>query len=238
MNATAALAEVASPAIRYVDPSHVAELASVSKATILTWARTGAMPKPVRLGPKGRVLRWPATTIDDWLASRSQPCPVASGSFRTESRQPEKLMPRQITTVASIETNWFDVCTTPSTADNSGNAVVQPGSITRDLLAMGSQGTLIQVRLKYPTSATVTTSPVVQLFGKDGGGLFQRLSDIDGIHQQTLSVDTSNDVRDGTYSYTQPIEVDADACSYVLAAIKTALAGSGLTGATIQARVK
>lgn len=149
----------------------------------------------------------------------------------------------QTTNPASVTSEWQDVGTTVTTADNSGSIVTNPGSIstlntTRLYVSMQARFTSVQFRLKYPTAGTVTTNIIVQPFGLTLGGLYQRLVDATALHQIPLTVDTTNDVRDGTYSYTQPAEVDASACDKVLIAVYTALAGTSLTGATIQARVK
>ena len=56
----------------YVDARHVATIVGVSKHSVLQWARNGSMPRPARLGPKGRILRWRADVIDAWLAEHEQ----------------------------------------------------------------------------------------------------------------------------------------------------------------------
>ncbi len=156
---------------------------------------------------------------------------------------------RQITLPVSVVSDWVDLCTAPTAAEAdsgvmAGGAVVAPTLVTRaaqNWLYVAGLGSTVQLRLKYPTAGTVTTSPVVQPFGRDRRGAPQRLVDGSGVHALVLSVDPVNDVRDSAtpqMSYTQPVEIDADGCAEVLAAVRTALAGTGLTGATIQARVK
>src|SRR5947207_1001973 len=78
-------------------------------------------------------------------------------------------------------TNWTDICTAPATADNSGSLITNPGAITRsaqNLFQIAGFGTTVQVRLKYLTAATPTTNPVVQFFGKDSLGSWQRLFEV------------------------------------------------------------
>ncbi|MGE0534941.1 MAG: hypothetical protein AB7O68_08190 [Pirellulales bacterium] len=137
----------------------------------------------------------------------------------------------------SATSDWVDVCSTPATADNGGGVVLDPLSIER-WLDLGGVGSTLQVRLKYPTAGSVTTSPVVQVFGRDRNDSPQRLVDVDGVHDLTLSADAANDVQDSTYSYTEAAEVDCDGNLHALVAVQVALAGSSLTGATIQARNK
>lgn len=141
----------------------------------------------------------------------------------------------------STMTDWVMVCDDPATADNAGSTVVNPGGITRSAqrkCKMIGSGTTAAIRLRYPTAGTVTTAPVVQVFGFDSAGIPERLVDATASHALTLTVDTANDARDGTYSYTQPVEVDVNACTEFLVAVKTALGGSSLTNATIVVRIK
>ncbi len=153
---------------------------------------------------------------------------------------------RRFVLPVSIASDWIDICTQPNATDNESGVmtaglVVNPSAITRatqNWLQMAGFGTIVQLRLKYPTAANGLTNPVVQIFGRDRLEQAQRLVDAGGVHSVTLSIDAANDVRDATFSYTQPVECDANGCAEVLAAVKTALTGTGITGATIQARVK
>lgn len=138
-------------------------------------------------------------------------------------------------------TNWGVACSAPKTADNSGNAIVNPSLITRaeqHWVKLGQRGTTLQVRLKYETAGSISTQVVVQIFGRDGNLITERLLDSSGTHPLSLTADTSNDARDATYSYTQPVEVDCNGNSEVLVAIKTALAGTGLDAPAILVRLK
>lgn len=143
----------------------------------------------------------------------------------------------------SVISDWVDLCTAPETADNSGSTVVAPLGITRAeqfrLFTRGI-GTTLQIRLKYDDGASTLTSPVVQPFGFDGNNSPQKLVDADGTHELTLTLDDTSDVQDGTYKYSQPVEVDMDGCASVLVAVKTAFnATSGTeTNSAIQVRVK
>lgn len=141
--------------------------------------------------------------------------------------------------------DWVAICTDVTATDNSTATVLNPSGITRSAqnwYEIGGVGTIVQFRLRYTTGITVTVPPVIQPFGRDmhlgGTPLCQRLVDNGGSHQITLTPDATNDVQDGTYSYTQPVDVDASACQGVIAAIKTAFAASNTTGAQIEARVK
>lgn len=83
-------------------------------------------------------------------------------------------------------------------------------------------------RVRYPTAATITTSPIVRLYGAhcseeqakaietagalDDTGLAPpiRLDNIDsGAAGVTLTLDSTNDIRDGTYKYSDPISLTA-----------------------------
>lgn len=165
----------------------------------------------------------------------------ATGTIVPTVIQAGGLKPESTKVPVSIITDWATVCDAPTTSDNSGSTVVNPGGISRsnqNWLQMAGVGTTVQFRLRYPTAGTVSTQVVVQPFGRDSAAVPERLVDTSGTHVFTLTVDTTNDARDGTYSYTQPYEVDANANKEVLIAVKTALAGTSLTNAVIQARLK
>lgn len=141
----------------------------------------------------------------------------------------------------SIQSNWVDVCTAPTEADNEGSTVTTPGSISGDehkLLVVGGVGTTVQFRLKYQADAEDPTSPTIQIFGRDANEAWQRLVDRNGDHELELMIDQENDVQVQGSKFTEPVEVDADANYAVLAAIKTAYSASSNAAATIQARVK
>lgn len=143
----------------------------------------------------------------------------------------------------SVLSDWVDICTAPEAADNSGSTVVAPLGITRaeqNRLFNRGVGTTLQIRLKYDDGAGSLTAPVVQPFGFDGNNSPQKLVDANGDHELTLTLDGTNDVQDGTYKYSQPVEVDMDGCASVLVAVKTAFnASSGdETNSAIQVRVK
>ncbi|MBX9788654.1 MAG: hypothetical protein K2Y37_07035 [Pirellulales bacterium] len=149
--------------------------------------------------------------------------------------------------LSGFNSHWVAVCTDVATADNSGSVVTNPYSITRtsqNWIQLNGLGTTVQFRLQYPVGATVTTSPVIQCFGRDVAGgtasnsRADRLVDPSLAHALTLLVDPSNDVDDGTYKCTQPVEVDANGNIEVIAAVMIALAGTGLSGAQILARVR
>lgn len=140
-----------------------------------------------------------------------------------------------------VISDWIDICTAPEASDNSGGTVVSPGSISRTdqkWIALCSLGSRLLVRLKYDTGVTLPTSPVVQVFGKDSQGTISPLTDASGTHEQTLTVDLTNDVTDGAYKYTTAKTLNIAGCKDVLAAIKTAFAGTGTTNnSAIQVRV-
>lgn len=139
----------------------------------------------------------------------------------------------------SIVSEWVDVHEAPEVQD--GNPTINPGALASSSLSiLLLQGccTTLQVRLKYRTSVAVTVEPVIQVFGCTAGGSYQRLLNGDGQHQLTLDVDATNDVVDGTWSYSQPVEVDVDGCDSALVTVMTALAQGAQNDAVIQARPK
>lgn len=146
----------------------------------------------------------------------------------------------KLTIPVSLATDWVSLRDTPATADNGGSAVTNPGNVLDTVsprLGMDRAGTTVQIRLQYPAGASISTAPVVQLFGIDRNGVPQRLTDADGNHELTLSA-ASSDPTDGTSKWTEAKEVDAQANFQVMVAVKTALAGTGISGAKLLARIK
>jgi len=164
--------------------------------------------------------------------SSSEPSQVSAESFPQAVK--EEMIP------VSPCTNWMTINSAPKVADNGGSAVVTPNAITRAAvvrLRVYPRGTMVAIRMKYETAASAITDPVIQAFGIDSADEVQRLLDAAGIHALTLTTDGTNDVRDGTYSYTAEVEVDAKGCLDVICAVQTAAVGTDMPDPVIQARV-
>lgn len=144
----------------------------------------------------------------------------------------------QAVSTHSIQTEWVALTVSPETADNGGSTVVDPNAIDRWQTVLG--GTSFVFMLKYDDGLTGITNPVVQCFGRahaptssasasDAGGdpVAHKLFDQNGTHEIEIATDTTNDIDDGTFKYSDPFEVDMDAAGEVLLSIKTALAGTG-----------
>jgi hypothetical protein len=146
------------------------------------------------------------------------------------------------TVPASIMSNWVNLCTDIDTADNSGNTVVNPSTITRaeqGKLSMLGSGTSVQWRIRYTTGTTITAG-TIQPFGFDANSVPDKLFDDASTPSNALAFvsDASNDVQDGTYSYTASQETDANGATQVMGAIKVAATGTGAATAVLQVRVK
>lgn len=144
------------------------------------------------------------------------------------------------TVPVSMTNSWQTLVTAIDTADNSGSIVLNPGGISRAAqrkMNMAAQSTTVQVRVRYATSSTITAS-TIQGFGFDDNSIPERLFDSAGNHALSFLSDATNDVQDGTYSYTTSQEVDANAATSVMFAIKVAATGTGAAAAVVQVRVK
>jgi predicted DNA-binding transcriptional regulator AlpA len=76
-----------------LDAKRVAELLGISKRTLRNWVRRGFFPQPVRLGPTGRVLRWPPTVLVRYLRDRAEPS--QGGACGSAPDSPRSLPPAQ-----------------------------------------------------------------------------------------------------------------------------------------------
>lgn len=136
----------------------------------------------------------------------------------------------------SIMGNWVDLVTAVNAADNGGNLVLNPGGITR--AAQGRYNTLgaftrVRARIKYTTGTTITAC-TLQPFGFDANGIPERLADDTGTYSLPFISDATNDVQDGTNSYTATQEFDARGCAQLLLAVRVLATGTGAATCTVQ----
>jgi hypothetical protein len=133
-----------------------------------------------------------------------------------------------------LQTDWQT--STPlisdlSTADNSGNSILDPaasGRATERPHKVNGRGTTLLVCVKYDDGHTaIVTSPVIQLFGKDKNGVYHKLKNAAATHELTLTCAPITDVTDGTWRYSDAVEVDLDGSMEVVGLVKTAFNGDG-----------
>lgn len=136
-----------------------------------------------------------------------------------------------------------------ASADNSGSTVLIPdsqvvGATNRIFRRQRGRGTILRIRVGYDTTLTSITSPVFNVFGrKDSNSPWQRLKNLNGDTDVTVTLSTAADVVVGSLSYSHPDRLvhsfDIDGCDEFLIGTKTALAGSTgvTTSAILQAKV-
>lgn len=161
-------------------------------------------------------------TLTEVVANHSNPGVLANGAI-----------------AVSPTTDWVVVrpAATVNAADNSGSAIVDPNTsiTTSNKLLVGGVGTGIRVRLNY-LSGTLTTDPVIQVFGVDANNVPEPLLDSTGTHELTLS-EAAADIDDGTNSYTAAKEIDCKGNKWIVIGVKTAAAGTAEATMTISARI-
>ena len=131
--------------------------------------------------------------------------------------------------------------------DNSGNDVTNPtgqiDGLTKHILKINKRGTFLQVRLVYDDGLSSITDPVIQIFGRyDNTNQWQRLRNLSDLIDITLTTNTSVDVADGTFLYTDPRfnlhTIDLNATDEIIIGVKTNLSGTGVTNnAVLQAKL-
>lgn len=142
--------------------------------------------------------------------------------------------------VASIRSAWVTVLDagTVTSADNATitaptTQVTRAG--THPIYLGTGAGQYVLVRLGYDASLSVTTNPVVKVFGRRSGGAWELLPTRGGALSITLSA-ASTDISDGTLKYTTPAAsstIDTLGCDEILVGVETALAGTGTTSTAI-----
>ncbi len=151
-------------------------------------------------------------------------------------------------TPVSLASDWVELLSALHVADNSGNAVVNPGALSREaikVLKLAGQGTALELCVQY-ISGEAWTDVTLQLFGFDSGKslgngtpLFDgakcrphKLFDADDTHELVFSDVSASDVRltitgPATYNFTAIQTVDCRGATFVMPTVKTAATGAG-----------
>jgi hypothetical protein len=118
----------------------------------------------------------------------------------------------------------FTVAKLDATAATT-NPYIPSGATLSTQLEMGGY-TGVTVRAKYVTGQTLTTDPVISVFGLRGASNWQILKDVNGARTSTLA-DSASDVSNGTNNWTDSTEkIDALGCDKVLVTVITAAVAS------------
>lgn len=156
-------------------------------------------------------------------------------------------------TLSSLRGDWGTVKTGVNAA-SSATLLRNPSSLIAsaaqyDLTVFKCQlGTSVIVRLKYDDGfAGTITSPVIKVYGIDSNGKFHFLKNSNSttpVATSTLTVDTTNDITDGTYNYTDVGAnqiYDLQGSTYFCVVVSTALAstdgGDAVAQAVVEAKV-
>lgn len=167
---------------------------------------------------------------------------MALGSSRASLASPSKSF--DDVAPVSMTAIWQTIIDAGGPAVQDAATINNPDSqitaATRHIFQRKGKGTNLLLRLKYDSTLTTITSPVVRVFGRSGGEQWQLLVSRGGNNQETLTVDTTNDSRNGTFSWTTPSfsvhAWDCLGCEEFLVGVQTALAGS--TGSTATATIE
>lgn len=153
---------------------------------------------------------------------------------------------------ASAKGDWADAIANIEATAQSAAELVRPLSTSSTNVVpvkIGDSCTRILLRAKYPTGSAITTSPVVRVFAlygdptsagvfaDDGTVKFLRLDATGGTTAGiTITLDTTNDLKDSTYQYSSPWSLDlldARGAKWILVLLETAAVHAG-AGGTIE----
>lgn len=148
----------------------------------------------------------------------------------------------------SLQGDFITIHSDVTAADNSGNAITTPGTITSSTitpLILGGIGTIVELTVKYTSSRTLSTDPVLNLFGFDSsggeatpfGGIPVPLLTTGASYAWTLADDSTNDPTLSGFKYTLPVQIDVRGLWAFGAFVKTAGVLSSTGVATLLARV-
>jgi hypothetical protein len=146
----------------------------------------------------------------------------------------------------SQRANWQELASLDITTADTTNLTNPSAAITSALTTLGKTdpsnsrvvaiepGTNLILRLKYNTSLSTVTDPVVKVFGIDKSGKFHFLKNLSGSAAITITTSASDDgdadVRDSSFRYTDVAStsiVDLQGSTYFLMVVSTALNGTG-----------
>jgi len=145
--------------------------------------------------------------------------------------------------IASAKGSWNVCHLNASATAQTGAELIQPGNVSSSNIVpieLGESVTRGLFRCRYGAAGAVTTSPVIRIFAAYGPKLIPGTTiPNDGTlrfvilaRAQTLTCVAATDVRDATYSYSDPLSLagtDLLGASYLLVFVETA---ASITGAT------
>lgn len=156
---------------------------------------------------------------------------VASAYAPTSEVGSDVRAPGQTTIPTTVTAQWRTATTAINVIDAA--TVTNPETqVTRNTTSIIKRtgGTTLRVRMAYDASLTVSTAPVVKVFGRTGTDAWQLLRSVRGNVSETLAV-AGTDVSDGAFKYTTSDQLthswDCDGCDQLLIVVETALAGTG-----------
>ena len=140
---------------------------------------------------------------------------------------------------------WQDVCTEPEEIETGRSPAQDPQDPEANTdedqshYVTDPKCASILVRLKYnDDTATNIVSPIIIVWGKSESGDWEKLQDINGtFSSHTLTVAIATDLDDGTFKYTDPLEIFLARSRRVLFAVTTAFSSDHtVNDSTIQAK--
>lgn len=135
----------------------------------------------------------------------------------------QPLFAETVEIAAPFGSDWITVVSNAKSADSNPYRP-DSGLASRDISLIGATGVI--VRAKYDSGQTLSTDPVVAVFGRKNNK-WSIVKDVNGSRTSTLS-DSVNDTTDGTYLYTDPSDkIDALGANLIRISVVTAAASSG-----------
>ena len=172
---------------------------------------------------------------------------MAIGTDSSFEQEQTRTHVKEIVRPVQIECKWDTMIDAGGPNTQDASTITDPDAeitnSTSHIFAIKGRGTTLRLRLMYDDGISSVTSPIINVFGRfSSDEVWQRLQNKSGDTNVTLTVDTTNDVSDGTFNFTlvdaDDHAFDLDGCAQVLVGIKTALAATGtVTTATIQGKV-
>jgi hypothetical protein len=165
----------------------------------------------------------------------------------TVRANPESKGPMDVVPV-SVKGAWQIANNSASSTAQSSSDLIRPGAVTASsvqAVTLGSRVTRVLLRCRYSAAGAVTTSPSITVFAAYGPGLCDTALPDDGtvryvrlLSAQAVTCVAATDVRDATYSYSDPVSLtgtDLLGADYLIVFISTAASIAGAVDEVIEA---
>src|SRR3990167_9218005 len=134
----------------------------------------------------------------------------------------------RITAPVSVTSRWTTIIDATGMDDVDAVTITDPNAeiitaMRHVFRRAGKAGTLLRLRLAYDDGVTVTTEPIIKVFGRTESDAWEILPNLDGTLSVTMQIALTTDASDGTLNFTTPGKTehtwDCDGCDEIIVGV-------------------